>query len=599
MGRRSKNLRKEIILKGIPSSPGIAIGKVFFFGRRTLKPEKRILPAYQAESELQRLDESIIITRTNMEKTRTKAVKELGEIVGRIFDSHLLILEDVMILEEVRGKIIEENLSADFALFSVMSKTYNTLLAQKKDYFRERADDVRDVGMRLLFNLSGQSDKFELETEEPVILAARIITPSEIVHIDRSKISGVMTDMGGVTSHTAILTRALEVPAVVGLKKISMFSDSVEIGVVNGNSGKVILNPTPAHEKTYRNKQERFKQFHIRLVDIRGLPAETLDGRHVNIMANIELPNELGTAENHGAEGVGLFRTEYLYLMQNQFPSEEEQYREYKRLAEKMGSRPVVIRTFDLGGDKAPRELEIEREANPFLGLRAIRISLARPELFKTQMRAILRASAHGNIRLMYPLVSGIMELRKIKKIFRGVKRELKAEGVPFDEKIKSGVMIEVPSAVIMAPEMAKEVDFFSIGTNDLIQFTLAADRGNEMVAHLFQDLHPAILRMVKMTVDSGHQRGIEVGMCGEMAGDPLATVILLGLGLDTLSVSPLALLEVKKIIRSVSYEDAKKFAELVLSRKTYGEIRRLAEKLMKDKFADLPIWFTNHINHK
>jgi len=582
-------------LKGIPTSPGIAIGRVFFFGRRALKPEKRLVPKRRIESELRRFENAIEITREGMEKTRDKAVKELGEIVGRIFDSHLLILEDITLMEEVQSLIRQERFSADYAFYSIMSKTYNSLLGQKKDYFRERADDVRDVGMRLLFNLSGKSDKYELPTGEAVILAARVITPSEIVHIERSMILGVMTDMGGVTSHTAILTRALEVPAVVGLKKVSMYAENIEVGVVNGNSGKVILNPTPANEKLYRSKQERYQQFHIRLADIRGLAAETIDGRRINMLVNIELPNELGAAENHGAEGVGLFRTEYLYLTQNQFPSEEEQFREYKRLAEKMNPRPVVIRTFDLGGDKAPKELEIGRESNPFMGLRAVRISLARPELFRVQLRAILRASAYGEVRVMFPLVTGIAEYRRIKKELRNVMRDLQNEGTDYNRLIKTGVMIEVPSAVIMAPDLAKEVDFFSIGTNDLIQFTLAVDRGNETVAHMFQDLHPAILRMVKMTVEAGHQRGIEVGMCGEMASDPLATIILVGLGLDTLSVSPLALLEIKKIIRALSYEEAKIFADEALNLKSYLEIRTLAEKIMKAKFADLPIWFSSY----
>ncbi len=584
---------KEITLKGIPSSPGIAIGKVFFFGRREMRPEKRILQKDEVDAEIALFEEAISKTRRSMEKTREKAVKELGSIVGKIFDSHLLILDDAMIMDEVRELIKENRMSADYALNLVMGKTYRTLLAQKKDYFRERADDVRDVGIRILFNLSGKSDRFELEVSEPVILAAGIITPSEIVHLDREKIAGVMTDMGGVTSHTAILTRALGVPAVVGLKKMSNYIDAIEIAVVNGNSGKVILNPTPENRKTYLKKRQRYLKFHSRLQDLQELPAETTDGRRISLMANIELPNEIHTAKYNGAEGVGLFRTEYLYLMHNKFPSEEEQFNEYKSLAESLSPHPVTIRTFDLGGDKVPKELEIGRESNPFMGLRAIRISLARPKLFKSQIRAILRASAYGNVRIMYPLVTGIAELRAIKKIFRKVVDELDAEGIPYDKDIKTGVMIEVPSAVIMAPELAREVDFFSIGTNDLIQFTLAADRGNEMVAHLFQDLHPAILRMVKMTVDAGHQRGIEVGMCGEMACDPFATIILLGLGLDTLSVSPLALLEIKKIIRTVSYSYAKDFAEFILTRKTYREIRRLAEEMMKEHFADLPLWFS------
>lgn len=588
-----------MVLRGIATSPGIAIGKLFFFGHKTIKPERRIIPIEEVDAEIQLLENALEKTRNSMEKTRAKAENELGEIVGRIFDSHLLILEDIVIIDEIKEKISKECFPADFALYSVMSKTYNNLLAQKKDYFRERADDIRDVGMRILFNLSGTSEKLDVDSDEPVILAARIISPSEIVHIDRSLIAGVITDMGGITSHTAILTRALEVPAVVGLKKVSLLSDEVENVVVNGNSGKVILNPSHQTVESYHQKRERYIQFHSRLRNIKDLPAETIDGRRIDIFANIELPNEIGPSLENGAEGVGLFRTEYLYLMNNQFPSEEEQFKAYKRLAEKMAPKPVIIRTFDLGGDKAPRELEIVREANPFMGLRAVRISLARPELFRSQLRAIFRASVYGKIKLMFPLVTGINELRQIKHFIRGIKRELKEEEIPFDPDIPIGVMIEVPSAVMMSPDLAKEVDFFSLGTNDLIQFTLAVDRGNEAVAHLFQDLHPAVLRMIKMTVDAGHARGIPVSMCGEMAGDPMATVILIGLGLDSLSVSPLMMLEIKKIIRSVTYEDAKKFADFVLSRKTFRENLKHTQKLMKESFADLPIWFTNHIDSK
>ena len=597
MHRVKRTYLKETILKGIPTSPGIAIGKTLMFGRKALIPERKNIETDRVEAELERLRIARDSTHRSIEKTQGKATKELGEIVGRIFESHLLILEDEILLEEVRDKIHSELVPADFALYSVISKTCDSLLAQNKDYFRERADDVRDVGMRVLLNLSGETDKFEFQTDEPVIVVARIITPSEIVHINRDLLQGVVTDLGGETSHTAILTRALEVPAVVGLKKVSILAESAEIAVVNGNSGKVILNPTAHNQEIYRQKQERYLQFYTQLANLNGLPAETTDGRRVKLMANIELPVEVEAAQNHSAEGIGLFRTEYLYLVNEQFPTEEEQFVEYKRLAENMAPDQVTIRTFDLGGDKAPAGLEIGREANPFLGLRAIRISLARPELFKTQIRAILRASAFGNVRLMFPLVTGMSELRKIKRVCREVKNSLISEGVAFDPQIKIGIMIEVPSAVIMAPELAKEVDFFSIGTNDLIQFTLAADRGNEMVAHLFQDLHPAILRMVKMTVDAGHNQGIEVGMCGEMAGDPLATVALLGLGLDQMSVSPLALPELRKIIRSISFAEAKDFAEFILTRKTYKESIREAEKMMKEKFADLPIWFSNKNN--
>ena len=589
--------RREIVLKGIPTSPGIAIGKTLFLSQKSWKPERKNIKLEDVDAELERLKNALSITSRSIENTRSKATKELGEIVGRIFDSHLLILEDELLFEEVREKVRLELVAVDYALYTVMSKTYNSLMAHQKDYFRERADDIRDVGLRLLLNLSGQGDKFESQSEEPVIIAARIITPSEIVHLDRSKLLGVMTDIGGATSHTAILTRALEVPAVVGLKKVSMLADVTDMSVINGNSGKVIINPTANHQQIYREKQKHYLQFYSKLANLKDLPAVTTDGWHVKLMANIELPVEVEVANSHGAEGIGLFRTEYLYLVNNQFPSEEEQFREYKRLVERMNPYPVTIRTFDLGGDKAPIGLDTGREANPFMGLRAVRISLAKPDLFKMQIRAVLRASVYGSTRLMFPLVTGIAEWRQIKKIVKSVMNELDEKGIEYDKNIKIGIMIEVPSAVIMAPELAKEVDFFSIGTNDLIQFTLAADRGNEMVAHLFQDLHPAILRMVKMTVEAGHSQGIEVGMCGEMAADPLATMILTGLGLDQLSVSPLMLPELRKIIRSISYAESQEYAKFILSLKTNKDIYRSAEQTMKERFADMPIWFYSKNN--
>ena len=589
--------RREIVLKGIPTSPGIAIGKTLFLSQKSWKPERKNIKLEDVDAELERLKNALSITSRSIENTRSKATKELGEIVGRIFDSHLLVLEDEILFEEVREKVRLELVAVDYALYAVMSKTYNSLMAHQKDYFRERADDIRDVGLRLLLNLSGQGDKFESQSEEPVIIAARIITPSEIVHLDRSKLLGVMTDIGGATSHTAILTRALEVPAVVGLKKVSMLADVTDMSVINGNSGKVIINPTANHQQIYREKQKHYLQFYSKLANLKDLPTVTTDGWHVKLMANIELPVEVEVAKNHGAEGIGLFRTEYLYLVNNQFPSEEEQFREYKRLVERMNPYPVTIRTFDLGGDKAPIGLDTGREANPFMGMRAVRISLAEPDLFKMQIRAVLRASVYGSTRLMFPLVTGIAEWRQIKKIVKSVMNELDEKGIEYDKNIKIGIMIEVPSAVIMAPELAKEVDFFSIGTNDLIQFTLAADRGNEMVAHLFQALHPAILRMVKMTVEAGHSQGIEVGMCGEMAADPLATMILTGLGLDQLSVSPLMLPELRKIIRSISYAESQEYAKFILSLKTNKDIYRSAEQTMKERFADMPIWFYSKNN--
>ncbi|MBC8490970.1 MAG: phosphoenolpyruvate--protein phosphotransferase [Candidatus Marinimicrobia bacterium] len=587
-------MKREIILRGLPASPGIAIGKAAYISQKSIRPARKIIDPSHVEAELFKLSSALDKTRKEMEKTRDKATKEMGEIFGRIFDSHLLILDDLLLIEEIEENIRTEKLSADNSVYKVFSKTYNTMLAQKKDYFRERADDVRDVGTRLLFTMTGKPHKYGMKGNEPVIIAARILTPSEIVHIERNKLLGVITDLGGETSHTAILARALEVPAVVGLKKASYYIESSELLIVNGNTGRVIINPSKKREEEYRQKQKRFFQFYIKLTDLKDLPAETLDHHKIKLMANIELPSEVDAANTHGADGIGLFRTEYLYLMHNQFPSEEEQFKEYKYIIEKMAPKPVTIRTFDLGGDKAPSGLETGREANPFMGFRAIRISLAQPEFFRIQLRAIYRASVYGKVNLMFPLLTGLAELRKIKSIIRSVKKELDSSNVPYDDNVNLGIMIETPSAVIMAPELAKETNFFSIGTNDLIQFTLAADRGNETIAKFFDNLHPAIFRMIKMTINAGNYAGIEVGMCGEMAGDPMATAILVGLGLNNLSVSPLILPEIKKIIRSLTYSEMKDFADKMMTRKTSKDIRNHSQKFLFDRFADLPIGINN-----
>ena len=583
-------MKREIILRGVPASPGIAIGKASYISPKSVRPPRKVIEPSKVESELHHFKTAVTKTLKQMRQTREKATKEMGEIFGRIFDSHLLILEDPMLYNEIEEIIRNKFLSADNAAYNVFSKTYNTMLAQRKDYFRERADDVRDVGTRLLFNLTGKSLKYGIDGNEPIIIAARILTPSEIVHLDRNRLLGVITDIGGETSHTAILARALEVPAVVGLKKASHFIESSENVIVNGSSGKVIINPTKKREIEYRQKQKSFFQVYIKLTDLKELPAETLDNHKIQLMANIELPQEVEAANAHGSDGIGLFRTEYLYLMNNTFPSEDDQFREYKKIIEKMSPKPVTIRTFDLGGDKAPSGLETGREANPFMGMRAIRISLAQPDIFKTQLRAILRASVHGKAKLMFPMVTGLAELRKIKSILRSVKKELDQNEILYDNTLQIGIMIETPSAVMMAPELAKEVSFFSIGTNDLIQFTLAADRGNEMVANIFDDLHPAILRLIKMTIDAAKNAGIEVGMCGEMAGDSMATVILVGLGLDQLSVSPLILPEIKKIIRSLTFSEMQDFAEKMMTRKTSKDIKNHSKRFMLDRFADLPV---------
>jgi phosphoenolpyruvate-protein phosphotransferase (PTS system enzyme I) len=583
----------ETTLRGIAASPGIAIGPAHLFTHDHLKVEPRKLPDRLIPREIEHFQAALEETRQDILKTRAKAVKQTGDIVARLFDSHLLILDDVMLIEETLERVKREKVSADWIVHDVMQRSYRSLKAQKGEYFSQRADDIRDVARRLVFNLQGVKDEFLSDLDRPVVVIAPDLTPSDIIHLDRSHVLGIATNMGGATSHTAILTRSLEVPTVTGLKNVTDLICPGQEVIVNGNSGKVILHPSRESLAVYRAKRKKFISFWTRLKQLRDLPTQTTDGRRVRLMANIELPVEAAAVLTHGGEGIGLFRTEYLFLTRGSLPSESEQIQEYRAAVETIHPHPVVIRTFDLGGDKVTPGLDFPKEANPFLGWRAIRICLDLEDMFRAQFSAILQVSAQRNVRILLPLVSDISEVRRARKILREVMDDLTARGLPFNPDVPVGVMIEVPSAVIMAKELAHECDFFSIGTNDLVQYTLAVDRGNENVAHLFTPFHPAILRMIKSTVQAAHQAGIPVAVCGELASDPLATLLLVGLEVDELSMSPLLLPEIKKLIRSTDFETASKLAKQAFRYCTAAEVEEYLIKTMKKMFADLPVWFT------
>ncbi len=578
---------------GIAASPGIAIGPALLFTKNHLKVEPRRLKDHQVEAEVERFLSAIEQTREGIERTRRKAMKQTGDIVARIFDSHLLILDDVTLKEEVTERIRKEKLSADFLVNDFMQRIYKSLKAQKGEYFSQRADDVLDVARRMIYNLQGLKDEVLLDLKEAVILIAAYLSPSDIIHLDRRYVMGIATNLGGATSHTAILARSLGVPAVTGLKNITELVCTGQEVVINGNSGKVVLFPTPSHLKEYRNKRKRYRAFLTRLQKMRDLPTETTDGRRVHLLANIELPAEVEAVRAQGGEGVGLFRTEYLFLTRGTLPSEEDQLKEYRRVAEALSPRPVVIRTFDLGGDKVMPGLEFPKENNPFLGWRAIRVSLDIEDLFRSQLSAILRASRYGDVRILLPLVSDLDEVRRAKKILKSVQEDLSARNVPYRSHIKLGVMIEVPAAALIADRLARECDFFSIGTNDLVQYTLAVDRGNENVAHLYTAYHPSVLILIKHTVEAAKKAGIPVAVCGELAGNPIATLLLVGLGLDELSVSPVVLPEIKKIIRSTDLATAREVAQKALTYATAKDVERYLLRTMKTLFADLPVWFT------
>lgn len=589
----SKSKTQETSLRGVPASPGIAIGPAYLFHKDRPAIEVRRVVDADIPKEIERFKNALEATKKDILKTQALAVKQTGRIVARIFDSHLLILEDLMLTDETLQRLKEEKICAEAIVNDIMQRTYRSLQSQKGEYFSQRADDVQDVARRLVYNLQGLKEEHLYDLSKPVVVIAPDLSPTDIIHLDRRHVMGIATDFGGATSHTAILTRSIEVPAVTGLKNISGLVCSGEDVIINGNSGKVVLFPTKTRLSEYREKRKHFLSFMTRLKKFRGLPTETTDGRRINLMANIELPVEAEAVKRRGGEGVGLFRTEYLFLTRRSLPSESEQVEEYQRVVEAVHPLPVIIRTFDLGGDKIMPGIEFPKENNPFLGWRAIRVSLDKDGLLRSQFSAILKVSHKRNVRILLPLISDLEEVRCARRILWEVMKDLERKNLPFDRKIQLGIMVEVPSVVMMAKEFARECDFFSIGTNDLVQYTLAVDRANENVAHLYTPYHPSILRMIQTTIAAAHETGIPVAICGEMAGDPLATLLLIGLGLDEFSVSPVVLPEIKKIIRSTNFGAAVEVAQKAFQYNTSKEVENYLTRTMKKQFADLPVWFS------
>jgi len=584
----------EQVLTGIPTAPGIAIGEVFLF--RHDEPTFREFCVLQdaRDKEIARFEEAVEDTRRQIIALHDRLAGQTTNAIAEIFEVQAAFLDDEMYTGEIRRLIIEKGVNAEAAVQKTTDKLHETLAALEVEQFRQRTRDIQDVGQRIIRNLLGAVHGALEPLERSAILVADDLLPSDVIHLLDEHIQAVATDLGGATSHTAILTRSLEVPAVVGLRNLSRLVKKGDRIIVNGNSGKVIIRPSTSTNQSYQVKRASYEAYIAGLKNIEHLPAETLDGRHIALRANLELPQEVRSVVSHGGEGVGLFRSEYLFLARKRLPSEEDQLADYRRVIEAVSPHPVTIRTFDLGGDKVFPDMPHPVEANPFMGWRAVRVSLDQPKLLHIQLRAIMRAGTAGPIKIMFPFVSGVLELKQVKKHIAKVKDQLQSDGIEFNPDIEIGVMIELPSAVMMADRMAHEVDFFSIGTNDLTQFTLAVDRGNEMVSQHYRPLHPAMMRMIRMTVRAGHAAGIEVAMCGELAASPLATMLLIGLGLDELSVSPVAIPEVKKLIRSMKYSEAVVFAEHAMNFDTEPELYDFCRDEMKRRFADLPIWFND-----
>jgi phosphotransferase system enzyme I (PtsI) len=578
-----------MILKGIQASPGIAIGRTFLFDARQFMVPSRKIRESDIPGEISRFEEALIKTRTEILDIQKKITEEMGTHHAEIFNAHLLVLEDRMLIEEVIERLKRERRCVESIFTKVLEKYIAVFSKMDDEYLRERISDIDDVGRRILRNLLGAKEKSLSELKQKVIVVAYDLSPSDTATMHKKHVMGFVTDIGGRTSHTAIMAKSLEIPAVVGLEKATAKISPGDTLIVDGNEGVVIVNPDRATLKKYQARQQLFVKFGKTFSNLRNKPAQTLDGHRVEISANIELPEEIDSVISHGAEGIGLYRTEYFYMNRRGLPSEDEQFRAYKNVVTKLSGRRVIVRTLDLGGDKFLSQLEVPREMNPFLGWRAIRFCLAKPEIFKVQLRAILRASAFGNINLMFPMISGIEELRQAISVLDEAKKELRARKVKFNEKIGVGAMIEIPSAALTCDLLAKEVDFFSIGTNDLIQYSLAIDRVNEKIAYLYKPTHPAVLRLIKNIIDAGHGQKIWVGLCGEMAGEPGFCLILLGLGLDEFSMSPVVIPEVKYIIRNVRFKDAKEIAEKTLRLSTAEEVdnflsRRLDELIPKLK---------------
>ena len=560
--------------KGIAVSSGVVIGKALVLPDQEMLVIKKAIPEEKVAGEVARFNAALEKTRNEIKIMHAKVKKEIGGKHSNIFEAHLMILGDPALTTDVEKHIKSEKLSAE----SIFSRSVNKLVESfekiEDAYLKERANDVRDIGKRVFKNLTGSTRETLADIKDEVIIFARDLSPSDTVTMKREKVKGFCTDLGGKTSHTAIIARALEIPAIVGLQNISQNVSDGDLVIVDGSLGVIIVNPNEEDLKHYNRKREELIKQNAELSKLRELPAETLDGYKIELSANIEIEDEAKLVVKHGAVGVGLFRTEFLFLNRLDLPTEEEQYNSYFKAAEFLYPNSVIIRTLDLGGDKFLSHLGLSKEENPFLGLRAIRLCLARPELFKTQLRAILRASELKNIKIMFPMISGVEEFLKAKKLLEEVKSDLKKEKIAFDNEMDLGVMIEIPSASLTADILAKEVDFFSIGSNDLIQYTLAIDRVNANMAHMYNPLHPSILRQLKKIVMAAHKEGKWVGMCGEMASDTAFSALLIGIGIDELSTAPVAVPEVKKVIRSTTMSEAKKIAAEVLAFQTLDEVK-------------------------
>jgi phosphotransferase system enzyme I (PtsI) len=573
---------------GVGVSPGIARGTVFVHRPEDEEPPARRVEESEIPSEIARFEAALLQTRHQILELQQRIAESIGTRDAGIFDAHLLVVEDRTLIDEVLRTLQRDRYCVEYVFGQVAGRYAKTLSEIDDPYLRERALDIHDVTRRVIRNLMGKEGRDLSAIATPHLLVAHNLTPSDTAQLNRLLVLGFATDIGSKTSHTAIMARSLNIPAVVGLHDISIQLTSGDHILLDGYNGLVIVNPTDQTLWEYGELEIKKTEVEEQLTKLRETESRTLDGRHVILSANIELPEDIELVRKCGAEGVGLYRTEFFYLNRTELPSEEDQYEAYRKVAEEVQPHSVIIRTLDLGGDKFMTALNLPEEMNPFLGWRAIRFCLERVDIFKTQLRAILRASAVGNVRMMYPMISGVEEVRQANALLDECRKELRAEGLPFNEDMEIGAMIEIPSAAIAADLIAREVDFFSIGTNDLIQYAIAVDRLNEHIAHLYEPTHPAIIRLIRMIVDAGHAHSLWVGVCGEMAGDILLTPLLLGLGVDELSTGAALVPRVKRAVQSMDIAVCLKLVEDIKHLDSAAAIMGECQKVADEHYPDL-----------
>ncbi|VFP86316.1 phosphoenolpyruvate-protein phosphotransferase PtsI [Candidatus Erwinia haradaeae] len=572
------------MISGIIASPMIAFGKAVLLKEEEIVINRKTISLDQINSEIQRFIYGRQKSYEQLAVIKMKANKVHGSGKTEIFEGHVMLLEDEELEQEITSFIKDELVTADFAVYTVINAQAKALEDLEDAYLRERASDVLDIGQRLLKNILGLQITDLSAINEEAILIAKDLTPSDIAQINLKKVLGFITDLGGQTSHTSIMARSLELPAIVGTGDITRRVKDGDFLILDGINNQIYVNPAPEKIKELKKLADQHNIKKNELLKLKALPAITLDNHQVQVAANIGTIHDIAGAKRYGAEGVGLYRTECLFMDRNSLPSEEEQFQVYKAVVEAVGARGVIIRTMDIGGDKDLPYMNLPKETNPFLGWRAIRISMDRTDMLHAQLRAMLRASIFGELRIMFPMVISVEEVRFLKKELQSLKEQLYRESIQFNNKIEIGIMIETPASAIIACHLAKEVDFFSIGTNDLTQYTLAVDRGNDLISHLYNPMCPSVLMLIKKVIDASHYEGKWTGMCGELAGDPRATLLLLGMGLDEFSMSAISIPRIKKIIRSVHFEDTKKLAQQALIEPTSDAIVNIVNDFLKER---------------